>query len=89
MAGSGLGLSCLHQREGGGWREWRQYGHNLDLRDSHKCIQKQVWGSRFVQGRVVGGLVRPRLIEACINVCYDSAHPTFTTICVHTDVSQI
>ena len=30
---------------------------NLDLRDSHEYIQKQVWGGQPLQGRVAGGLI--------------------------------
>ena len=30
---------------------------NLDLRDSHEYIQKQVWGGQPLQGRVADGLI--------------------------------
>ena len=60
--------------------------HNSDLRDSREYFQKQVWGAQNCtrQSSRRFGLLRNRLTEVSVAVCFDSAHPTYYlgTICV-------
>ena len=70
--------------------------HNSDMRDSHECIQRQVWGEKIItrqSSRTIirrFDLVETRLEEACSVVQCDSSQPTYLEIiCVRTDVAQI
>ena len=57
--------------------------NNSEMRDSHKYIQKQVWGYNAEKAGDWWNL-------SSIIVRYDSAHPKFLeTICVHSNVAQI
>ena len=54
--------------------------HNSDLRDSHECLEKQVWVAWILtrqSSRRRLGLERTKLTAVSVTVCFNSAHPTY------------
>ena len=53
--------------------------HNSDLRDSHECLEKQVWVAWILtrQSSRRLGLERTKLTAVSVTVCFNSAHPTY------------